>query len=185
MILTADKLMMELGYISISASTFDYLLNEINTSLINLDYSNIGRNISGKLATHARIEMYRNLLNIIPFPKELVVKAKDNLDEFNKAKNKRNKLIHGIWHTIEDDNISIDEFYLGKLTTDWCDTEKIDLNELKDLKEHLHILIQKQIQINLDILTKYRQIIDDDRKKEKKLSTFIRNMKSSDSDERT
>lgn len=181
---TADKLMTELGYVSMFASNFDYLLNEINSSLINLDNNKIGNYISSKLITHARIEMYKNLLDIIPFPEDLVKKAKSNLADFSKAKDKRNELIHGIWHTKTEDEITLDEFYIGKLNSNWDDSKRIDVKELQELKEHLRELIQKQIQINIDILTSYRKIIDEDIKHKKKISRLLKkSMNSVDLDE--
>lgn len=180
MISTPDKLMTELGYISMYASNFDYLLNEINSSLINLDNYKIGNHISSKLSTHTRIEMYRNLLKMIPFSKELVKTAESNLSAFSKAKVIRNELIHGIWHTKTEDEITLDEFYIGKINTDWNDSKKIDVKELQELKAHLRDLIQKQVQINLDILASYRKIINADVKHKKKISRLLNDAINSD-----
>ena len=176
---TADKLMTELGYVSMLVSNFDYLLNEINSSLINLDNNKIGNYISSKLITHARIEMYKNLLDIIPIPKKLVEKAKSNLVDFSKAKDKRNELIHGIWHTKTNDEIGLEELYIKKLNSNWNDSKKIDVKELKELKENLRDLIQKQIQINIDILTSYRKLIDDNVKNKKKISRILKKSQNS------
>lgn len=169
-----DKLMTELGYISMFFSNFDFLLNEINVSLINLDNNKIGNYISSKLNTHARIEMFKTLLDIIPFSQELVKKAKTNLSDFSDAKAKRNELIHGIWHMKTENDIGIDEFYLGKLNSDWDYTKKIDIVELKKLKENLIGLIQKQIKINIDLLTHYRELTDNEIKIKSKISRIFK-----------
>jgi hypothetical protein len=160
---TADKLMIELGYISMHLSNFDYLINEIIPSLINWDNNNIGNYFSSKLkTTHARMEIYKDLLKITPFQDDLIEDAKNNIVGFDKLRKRRNELIHGIWYTKEENEITLDEFYLGKLNTDWNTDNRIDLNELKQLKESLVKLIQKQVEINSRILVDYRRIIEED-----------------------
>ncbi len=179
-----DKLMTELGYISMSCSNFDYLINEINASLINLDNHHIGINISSELNTHSRIKMYNKLLEIIPLPKELVLKAKTNLKEFTKAKEKRNEFIHGIWHTKWENEVHLDDLYISKLNSSWSSAKKVDVEELKEIKETLQSLMSKQLQINVDILTTYRHLIDDDLKNKKKITAILKkSMESVDLDD--
>lgn len=179
----SDKLMTEVGYISLSFSNFDYLINEINSSLINIDNNAIGNYISGKLNTQARLDLYKKLLEIIPFPKPIVADAKAVLIDFIKIKQKRNELIHGIWHTKYEDEIPLDDFYIAKLnTSNWGDAQKIDVKELIAIKEKLQTLVTNQLQVNIDILKTYREIVVEKREKNKNLSDILSRTDSEESD---
>ncbi len=173
-----EKLMIELGYISIAFSNFDYLIHEINSSLISNENHKIGNYISGRLATHARVDLFKELLQLIPFEKQLVDMARSNVKEFIEEKNKRNKFIHHIWHTKEDDSfvdVLIDkQLFLGKIDSDWTNADEINLDELIRLKENLQTLVMNQVQINMNIENSYRMIILEERKNKDQISSMFK-----------
>lgn len=179
-----DKLMTELGYISMFFSNFDFLLNEINSSLINLDNNKLGNHISSKLNTNARIELYKKLIEIIPFSKKIVDDAKLNIINFTETKKNRNELIHGIWHTRWNDEISLSDFYIGKLhSPNWDDAREIKIEELRGIREGLRDLLDKQIKLNVETLIEYRKIVDSElMQKENTFSTLKKIMESRELD---
>lgn len=177
-----DELMMELGYISVFVTNFDYLLHEISSYLINADNTKIGNYILVQPAYknyESKINLYKNLLNIIPFPDDLVKKAKNNVDDYKNTKRQRNGYIHGIWHT--KDEFNDEDFYIRdirKLNVEWEKEEKIDIKELRELKEKLIELVQKQFELNKEIIENYRAILENDVKQKKKSSRILKKIKN-------
>lgn len=168
-----DELMMELGYISVFVTNFDHLLHEISSYLISAENIKIGNYI---MSTHknydAKIKTYKKLLHIVPFSDELVAKAENNVVRFVKTKDKRNELVHSIWHS-KDESI-LDEYYIKNLSSDWSDGRKIDIKELRELKEELIELVQKQFELNKEISENYRTILENNIKEKENTNNLIK-----------
>jgi hypothetical protein len=164
MISEKDEIMKELGYISVTFSTFDSLIQEINSFLINPYNIEIGNFISGELTTQRRIELYSKLLEFIPFSMELVSEAKSNLKKFSDIKKFRNDIIHGVWHTKGDEDLNNDDLFLGKLNALNLDqAKKINTVDIIKIKDDLLVLVDIQFNTNLKLRSSYYEIL----KKEK------------------
>ena len=177
-----DKLMQELGYVSMHFTIYDYLINEINCILINLENDKIGGFISSKLNTQGRIELLENLLKIVSLPIELIDELNSSLAEFKKVKQKRNDLIHGVWHTKEDDdNLNIaSDYYIAKFKNrDSTDAQKIDINELIEIKNRIRNLIDTSFKLILTIRIEYRESLAEERKKNEGLVTSFAKLTNS------
>lgn len=86
--------------------------------------------------------------------------AQSNIKKFIEEKKKRNKFIHHIWHTKEDDSFAdvlIDkQLFLGNINSDWANADEINLDKLIKLKENLQTLVMNQVQINMNIESSYQ-----------------------------
>lgn len=171
----ADDLIKELGHISILFTNFDYLINEINASLINSENKEIGYLISNKLNTHSRAELYKNLIETIPFSKEIINSSKNNLNIFIKIKEERNRLIHGIWHTQEKDGIINDDYFVSDKYFQLSKGKKVILKDLINIKSNLLYLINSQIKINNELIAENEQIIKSKIKQKRKLNALLKN----------
>jgi len=60
-----DEIALEIGYISIHFASFDFVLNNLNTILINIKNTKIGDIISSELKTDSRIQLCKKLLKMI------------------------------------------------------------------------------------------------------------------------
>jgi hypothetical protein len=180
MVSKKDKLMMELGYISVFVTNFDFLLHNISSYLINADNIKIGNFILIQPAYknfESKIKLFKKLLEIIPLPDDLVKKANNNLDKYNESKDKRNNLIHGIWHT--KDEFSDDEFYyrdIRKFDDGFDNVDKIDIKELRKLKEDLIHLVQNQFELNKEIIENYRIILENDSKEKNRANHLLKKL---------
>ncbi|MES2593196.1 MAG: hypothetical protein V4608_15040 [Bacteroidota bacterium] len=175
-----EKIILEIGYISVSFSYFDFLINQLNIILINSSYSKIGEILSNELQTYARIKLCKKLLNVFPLKEALVEKVLLNLDTFETMREKRNKFIHGILHTKSEDDLVSDDLYLLSLKDLLKDMPavKVELAELTKIKTTLENLAKEQIELNEDINTNYSQIILDDIKQKEKMLDVFRNIDS-------
>lgn len=156
-----DTIAKELGYISIYFSTFDWIINELNKSLINIDNSKIGEIITNELFTHARLSLCKKLLETIPLKGEAKILTLSNLNTFNQIKDKRNIYVHGLLHYKHtDDNeagihiSSIKEFSSNK-------SKKIDLTQLVEIRSNLTKLIQEQASLNDRIFIEYHGYLNE------------------------
>jgi hypothetical protein len=169
-----DELINELGHISILFTNFDYLINEINASLINSDNKEIGYLISNKLSTHSRAELYKNLIETIPFTKEIIDSSKKNLNIFIKIKEERNRLIHGIWHTQEKDGFINDDYIVSDKYFKLSKGEKIILKNLINIRTNLIDIINSQIKINNELIIENEKLIKNKLKQNRKIKEVLK-----------
>jgi hypothetical protein len=171
-----DEIALEIGYISIHFASFDFVLNNLNTILINIKNTKIGDIISSELKTDSRIQLCKKLLKIIPLNKDLIDQTIENLSQFSKIKEERNKLIHGIIFVKDDDVIEARQFYISTFKT-WHQNSdnKIEISALKKIKEELIELIPKQFKLNEKIFDNYKEIIE---KNDKNAIAFLDILKS-------
>jgi hypothetical protein len=171
-----EKIILEIGYISIAFSNFDFCINKLNILLINISNDKIGEIISGEAHTDRRMQLCKQLLKVIPLENNLIKGVLDNLKSFENLKIKRNKFIHGIWHTISEEDVVNDELFLTSIK-DWgkIQSEKIELTELQQIKTSLQDIATKQEKLNEEIYKNYHSLIEENEKQEKLFSEHLRN----------
>ena len=174
MTLELDKLMTELGYISVHFSVMDYLIYDISTSLINIDNKEIGHYISIEKSTDAKIKMLIKLIEVIPISNDIISEMSQNMSKFREVKKIRNELIHGIWHNKDEDENLI---FIGQIKDCFFDKAKsIELEDLIKVKETLIEVVNKQVKLNEQILCNYKQILQIKYEQNAKLKRTLENL---------
>jgi hypothetical protein len=174
-ILEQEKVILEIGYISISFSNFDFYINQLNITLINISNPNIGQIISGELKTDGRMQLCKKLLDVISLDKNLIKKVNDNLKAFDNIRKARNMYLHGIWHIIQEEDVIDANFYLSSIKDmNERPAKKIEFLELQKIKKSLQSIATEQEKLNNEIYKNYHSLIQDNKKKQKLFSENIR-----------
>lgn len=169
----ANEIILCIGYLSVYMNTFEMLIAQLNNTLLNFSYNQFEELLITKKSIAEKMELTKQLLNIIPFDNEIKHEAQNHLKLVHELRKKRNDYIHGIIHTVEEEGVSLPGLYI-KSIKEWnkIGNEKIDITIIDGIKLDMLKAVITQEQINIKLIASY-QIIQNDKKIK---DEFIREM---------
>jgi hypothetical protein len=172
--LEKDRIILEIGYISIQFNSFELLINELNASLINVSNPEIGHLILCSYTISKKCELCKELINLFPLKKDLKDELIYILKEFELVRKERNKFAHGFLHDVYDElDNKIDGFYIHNLKNFSINSVKLELKEIKQIREKLQELIIKQGKLNVKLVVEYQRFLLEKESKMKKVSDML------------